>query len=172
MNAFWAVDNLAQLQAAADCRSPKIIWQRLDFWTLLLGPKFSVKQRQQMNRHRFSAVAQIEYCRNFIFKHHCPIHRIFERSCEIGLWRLTAHKISAIFGRRITKKLKGRLNTTLEQVEPGHPVFRAYWKHAVVKPYETFSTFLHNEVCSYNLADFGLNEGLETSPPCARSFGR
>ena len=160
-NAFLAVDDLAQLQAAADRLSPKIIRQRLDYWTFLLGPKFSVKERQQMNLHRFYAVAQIEYCRNFIFKRHFPIHRIFERSCEIGLWRLTAHKISEIFGRRITKKLKGKLNTTLEQVEHGHHVFRAYWKHAFVKQYEKFSTFLRNEVCSNNLADFGLKKGLD-----------
>ncbi|MCW5982737.1 MAG: hypothetical protein KIT09_31905 [Bryobacteraceae bacterium] len=49
---------------------------------------------------RFYAIAQIEYCRNFIFKRHFPIHKIFERSCEIGLWRLTANRISEIFGVR------------------------------------------------------------------------
>ncbi|MGH7148692.1 MAG: hypothetical protein ACREUI_07505 [Burkholderiales bacterium] len=160
-NAFLAVDDLAQLQAAADRLSPDLIRQRLDYWTFLLGPKFSAKERQQMNLHRFYAVAQIEYCRNFIFKRHFPIHRIFERSCEMGLWRLTAHKISEIFGNRITKKLNGKLNTTLEQVEHGHHVFRAYWKHAFVKQYEKFSTFLRNEVCSNNLADFGLKKGLD-----------
>ena len=93
-NAFLAVNDLAALQAAADRLSPDLIRQRLDYWTFLLGPKFSAKERQQMNLHRFYAVAQIEYCRNFIFKRHFPIHRIFERSCEMGLWRLTAHKIS------------------------------------------------------------------------------
>src|SRR5438552_16132382 len=38
---------------------------------------------------------------------------------------------------------------------------RAYWKHAFVKQYEKFATFLRNEVCSNNLADFGLRKGLE-----------
>ena len=169
-NAFLAVDDLAQLQAAADRLSPDLIRQRLDYWTFLLGPKFSAKERHQMNLHRFYAVAQIEYCRNFIFKRHFPIHRIFERSCEIGLWRLTAHKISEIFGSRITKKLKGKLNTTLEQVEHGHHVFRAYWKHAFVKQYEKFSTFLRNEVCSNNLADFGLKKGLDHLAPVREKF--
>jgi hypothetical protein len=169
-NAFLAVDDLAPLQAAADRFSAKIIRQRLDYWTLLLGPKFSAKERHQMNLHRFYALAQIEYCRNFIFKRHFPIHRIFERSCEIGLWRLTAHKVSEIFGSRITRKLKGKLNTTLEQVEHGHHVFRAYWKHAFVKQYEKFSTFLRNEVCSNNLADFGLKKGLEHLAPVREKF--
>src|SRR5262249_25104248 len=61
-NAFLAVDNIAALQAAADRLSPKIIRQRLDYWTFLLGPKFSKRERSQMNLSRFYAMAQIEYC--------------------------------------------------------------------------------------------------------------
>jgi hypothetical protein len=44
------------------------------------------------------AISQIEYCRNFIFKRNFPTHKLFERSCELGLWRLTANKIAEIFG--------------------------------------------------------------------------
>lgn len=160
-NAFLAVDEPAALQAAADRLSPALMRERLDYWTLLLGPKFSTKERKAMNLRRFYAISQVEYCRNFIFKRHFPIHKIFERSCELGLWRLSADKISEIFGSRITKRFKGKLNTTLEQIEHGHHIFRAYWKHAFVKQYEKFCTFLRNEVCSNNLADFGLKKGLE-----------
>jgi hypothetical protein len=160
-NAFLAVNDVAALQATADRLTGEVIRERLDYWTLLLGPKFSKRERGAMNLHRFYAVNQIEYCRNFIFKRHFPIHRIFERSCEIGLWRLTAHKISEIFGVRVTKKLKGKLNTTLEQIEHGHHIFRAYFKHAFVKQYEKFSIFLRNEICSNNLSDFGLKKGLD-----------
>src|SRR5207247_799697 len=60
-HAFLAVNDLAALQAAADRPGPDLIRQRLDYWTFLLGPKFSVKQRQQMNLHHLYAVAQIEY---------------------------------------------------------------------------------------------------------------
>ena len=160
-NAFLAVEDPSALQAAADRMSPALMRERLDYWTLLLGPKFSAKERKQVNLRRFYAISQIEYCRNFIFKRNFPIHRIFERSCELGLWRLTAHKISEIFGTRISKRLKGKLATTLEQIEHGHHIFRAYWKHSFAKQYEKFAVFLRNEVCSNNLADFGLKKGLE-----------
>ena len=86
-NAFLAVDDVAALQAAADRLSADIIRQRLDYWTFLLGPKFSARERKAINLSRFYAIAQIEYCRNFIFKRHFPIHKLFERSCELGLWR-------------------------------------------------------------------------------------
>jgi hypothetical protein len=160
-NAFLGVDDPQALQAAADRLSPVLIRERLDYWTLLLGPKFSVKEQKQINLRRFYAIQQIEYCRNFIFKRHFPIHKIFERSCELGLWRLTGHRIAEIFGTRLSKRLPGKLATTLEQIEHGHHVFRAYWKHALIRQYEKFATFLRNEVCSNNLTDFGLKKGLE-----------
>ena len=73
---------------------------------------------------------------------------------------MTAHRISEIFGVRLTKRLRGKLATVIEQIEHGHHVFRAYWKNAFLKQYEKFSRFLRNELVSNNLRDFGLNKGL------------
>ena len=103
---------------------------------------------------------QIEYCRNFIFKRHFPIHKIFERSCEIGLWRLTANRISEIFGVRLTKRLRGKLGTVIEQIEHGHHVFRAYWKNAFLKQYEKFSTLPAQRTVLQQPERFRLEEGL------------
>jgi hypothetical protein len=160
-NAFLAADDVAQLQAAADRLSPAIIRKQLDYWTFLLGAKFSEKERGQMNLSRFYAISQIEHCRNFIFKRHFPMHNIFARSCEIGPGRLTANRISEIFGVRLDKRLQGKLATVIDQIEQGHHVFRAYRKHAFLKQYEKFSRLLRNELCSNNLHDFGLKKGLD-----------
>src|SRR5947207_5441698 len=160
-NAFLAIDDVAALQAAADRLSPEIIRKRLDYWTFLLGPKFSAKERKQLNLSRFYAISQIEYCRNFIFKRNFPIHKLFERSCELGLWRLTADKIATIFGTRLNRRMRGKLATIIDQIEHGRHVFRAYFKHAFLKQYEKFSTFLRNELVSNNLADFHLKKGLD-----------
>lgn len=169
-NAFLAVDDVAALQQAADRLNPKLIRRRLDYWTLMLGPKFSRRQRQQINLSRFYAIAQIEYCRNFIFKRHFPIHKIFERGCEIGLWRFTANKIAEIFGVRLTRKFRGKLGAVIDQLEHGHHVFRAYWKNAVLRQYEKFSTFLRNELCSNNLQDFHLKKGLDQLDAVRQKF--
>ena len=160
-NAFLAVSDPGALQQAADRFTSEVIRKRLEYWTLILGAKFSKRERAAMNLRRFYAVSQIEYCRNFIFKRNFPIHRIFERGCEIGLWRTTANKIAEVFGQRVTKRLKGKLNTVVEQVEHGHHIFRAYYRNAFIKQYEKFSTYLRNEACSNNLADFGLRKSLD-----------
>jgi hypothetical protein len=67
-NAFLSVDDVAALQAAADRLSPDIIRQRLDYRTLIVGPKFSAKERKRINLSRFYAISQIEYCRNPRFR--------------------------------------------------------------------------------------------------------
>jgi hypothetical protein len=169
-NAFLAVDDVTALQEAADRLSPDIIRNRLDYWTLILGPKFSAKERNRLSLSRFYAIAQIEYCRNFIFKRHFPIHKLFERSCELGLWRLTGDKIAAIFGTRLNRRMGGKLATVIDRVEHGHHVFRAYFKHAFLKQYEKFATYLRNELVSNNLADFRLRKGLDHLPAVRERF--
>ena len=99
-----------------------------------------------------------------------PIDKLFERSCELGLWRLTADKIGAIFGTRVNRRHRGKLATVIEQIEHGHHVFRAYFKSAVLRQYEKFSTFLRNELCSNNLTDFGLRKGLDHLPTVRETF--
>ena len=126
-----------------------------------MGPKFSAKERKRLNLSRFYAIAQIEYCRNFIFKRHFPIHKLFERSCELGLWRLTADKIAEIFGTRLNRRMRGKLATVIDRIEHGHHAFRAYFKNAFLKQYEKFATLLRNELVSNNLADFQLRKGLD-----------
>jgi len=169
-NAFLAVDDVAALQAAADRLSPDIMRKRLDYWTLILGPKFSAKERKAINLSRFYAITQIEYCRNFIFKRNFPIHKLFERACELGLWRLTADKMAAIFGTRLHRRHRGKLASVIDRIEHGHHVYRAYFKNAFLKQYEKFSTFLRNELCSNNLTDFGLKKGLDHLDAVRQTF--
>ncbi|MBI4660338.1 MAG: hypothetical protein HY735_15995 [Verrucomicrobia bacterium] len=160
-NAFLSVSDPRALQAAADRLSPDIIRKRLNHWGLALGPKFSQKERAVMNLNRLHSIQQVEYCRNFIFKRHFPIHQLYERSCDIGLMRLTADKVSNVFGFRLHKRLRGKLHTVLEKIDHGHHVLRACAKNAVLRMYEKFSTFLRIEALSNNLKDFGLKKSLD-----------
>ena len=160
-NAFLWVSDVEALQAAADRLSPDIIRKRLDYWTLVLGPKFSKKDRAAVHLRRDYSLNQVEYCRNFLFRRNFPIHKIFERSCELGLFRLTADKIAQIFGVRKHKRIRGKLHSMLEKLDHGHHVLRIYCKSLVARMYEKFATFLRLEVCVNRLKDLGLNKGLE-----------
>lgn len=159
-NAFLAVEDVSALQAAADGLSGEVIQKRLNYWTVLLGPKFTKQDRRAAKLERSYYIHQIEYCQNFIFKRNHPIRKIFERSCELGLWSMTGERIWRAFGRGHRDRIKGKLQTIMERIEHGQHVFRAYWKHAWVKQYEKYATYLRNEVTSNNLRDFKLRKGL------------
>jgi hypothetical protein len=163
-NAFLWTANLEALQAAADRLEPELIRQRLEYWTLVLGPKFSKKDRAAISLRRAYSLNQVEYCRNFVFRRHFPIHKLFERSCELGVFRLTADVVTQIFGVRKHKRLRGKLHTMLEKLDHGHHVLRIYCKSLVARTYEKFGTFLRVEVCVNRLKDLGLNKGLEQLP--------
>ncbi len=160
-NAFLWVADAQALQAAADALSAKLIRTRLEYWSLIVGPKFSKTDRRATYLSRYYSLQQLEYCRNLIFRRNFPIHKLFERSCDLGLLRLSADRISQVFGWRVHKRLRGKLSSMLERTEHGHHVLRAYAKSAVMRMYEKFSTFLRLEALSNNLYDFGLNRGLD-----------
>ena len=125
------------------------------------SPKKGVSQEDLVKLNRDYSINQIEYCRNFIFKRHFPIHKIFEQSCEMGLFRLSADKVAKIFGVRVTKRLRGKLYSVLEKLDHGHHVMRIYCKNLVGRMYEKFSTFLRIEVCVNRMKDLRLNKGLD-----------
>jgi len=61
-NAFLWVSDVKALQAAADRLSPEIIRKRLDYWTLVLGPKFSQKDRAAIPlRRQYSLEQSIQH---------------------------------------------------------------------------------------------------------------
>jgi hypothetical protein len=160
-NAFLSIDDTAVLQATADKLSAEIIQKRIEYWTLIVGPKFSKRERKAMNLSRFYAISQIEYCRNFIFRNNSPIRKIFNRSCELGIFSMTADKLSNIFGQRITKRVKGKLQTVVKRIDQAHHIFHAHFKNSYVKQYEKFRTFLRMEICTNNTYDLRIKKSIE-----------
>jgi hypothetical protein len=169
-NAFLWVADAQALQAAADALSPNLIRSRLEYWSLIVGPKFSKADRRATPLSRYYSLQQLEYCRNLIFRRNFPIHKLFERSCDLGLLRLSADRIAQVFGWHVHKRLRGKLSSMLERTEHGHHVLRAYAKSAVMRMYEKFSTLLRLEALSNNLYDFGLNRVLDNLDQVRRTL--
>ena len=169
-NAFVSVADPGALQAAADRIDPHRIQERLDYWTFMLGPKFAKHEREGMDLRRYYYINQVEYAQNIVFKRNRPIHSIFERSCDLGLARITIQRIANIFGWRITRRTQGKHQVVLDQMDHGHHVLRAYSKNAFVKQYEKDNTFLRIETCSNNLKDFRQKKSLELLPEVAEKL--
>jgi hypothetical protein len=126
-------------------------------WPIPRGPP----RQTQLADKDATYLERAHNCRNFIFRRNFPIHKLFERSAELGVFCLTADKIAHIFGVRKHKRLRGKLHSMLEKLDHGHHVLRVYCKSLVARLYEKFSTFLRLEICVNPLKDLGLNKGLE-----------
>ena len=160
-NRFTSVANVQALQSAADALDGKTLQERIDYWAFILAPKFSPKERQACaGLHRLYAVSQIEYCRNFIFKSRWPIRSLFQRSCELGLYLLTADRVALLLGRIRRQRIAGKWQNVLERLEHGQHVFRTHFKNSFLKQYQKASTFLRLELVCNNLKDFGLKKTL------------
>jgi hypothetical protein len=60
-NAFLCVADAQALQAAADALSAKLIRTRLEYWSLIVGPKFSKTDRHATYLSRYYSLQQLEY---------------------------------------------------------------------------------------------------------------
>lgn len=171
-NRFVSVANPQALRKAADQLDGKTLQQRIDYWAFIVAPKFSARERAACaGLHRTYAAMQIEYCRNFIFKRHWPIRSIFQRSCELGLYLLTADRIAVLFGQqRLLKTISGKWQNVIERIDHGQQVFRTYYKNSFLKQYEKAATFLRQEIVSNNLKDFGLKKTLKYWPSVRERF--
>ncbi|PYV33304.1 MAG: hypothetical protein DMG09_22590 [Acidobacteria bacterium] len=88
---------------------------------MVLDPKFSKKDRTHINLRRDYSLNQVEYCRNFMFRRQFAIHKIFKRSCELGVFSAHSPETSSRrFGMRKHTRLWGELHTILEKIFP-HP---------------------------------------------------
>jgi hypothetical protein len=65
-----------------------------------------------------------------------PIHKLFQRSRGLGLFRLTADKLAEMFGFRLHKRMRGQARHRLGTV------LRACAKNAVLRMYEKFRYLL------------------------------
>lgn len=170
-NAFTAAAEPKALQRAANQFKARTIRSRLNYWSYVLAPKFSARERLACKGLRRSwAIQQIEYCWNVVFKRHWPIRHLFERCCELSLYSFTADRIGQIFGHRTTRHLQGKLQTVLERIEHGRHVFRAYWKNSFLKQYEKWRTYLRLEVVCNHLPDLNLRKGLDNLEEVRHAF--
>jgi hypothetical protein len=184
-NLFVTVKEPEMLQKAADGLSAESIAARLNYWSFLLGPKFSRKQRTATiyrrkdgtifePLERFYAINQLEYCRNFIFKDRFPLKSLFERSCELSLYQLLPTRVSNLFGKWITRRYKGKLQSVLQRKDDGRHVFRFHWKDSLLKQYhkELQPPVLRNELASNYLYDLGLRKSLKYLPEIKEKFSQ
>ena len=68
-----------------------------------------------------------------IFHQPSPLRALFRRAVELGLVLGGADRTTHLFGRQITQRYRGKLQTVLDRRNEGHPVLRSYYQTSFVK---------------------------------------
>jgi hypothetical protein len=163
-NAILSVSDPVALQAAADALTPAVLQERCDYWTAKVAPRFSPAERARVDlRYRYS-LAQIELATDVIFHPPSPLRALFRRAVELGLLLGGADRTTHLFGRQITQRYGGKLQTVLDRRNEGHPVLRSYYQTSFVKQYEKAETLLRTETCINNTYHLNVGRRLDNLP--------
>jgi hypothetical protein len=163
-NAILSVADPVALQAAADGLTPTVLQTRCDYWAAKLAPQFSAAERAALGlRYRYS-VAQVELATDVIFRRPSPLPALFRRAVELGVLLGGADRTAHLFGRQITRRYRGKLQSVLDRRNEGHPVLRSYYRTSFVKQYEKAETLLRTETCINDPYHLGVGRRLENLP--------
>jgi len=163
-NAFLGVDDRAALEAAAEQLTPHLIEQRCRYWVRQLAPRFTPAERAAADLHYRYSVAQIELATDVIFRRSAPLKALVRRATELGILLGGADRTTHLFGRRITARYGGKLQTVLDRRNQGQPILRSYYGSSFVKQYEKGDRLLRTETCLNNTYDLGIGRHLDNLP--------
>src|SRR4030095_15444512 len=113
--------------------------------------------------YRYS-IAQIELATDVIFRRSAPLRALFRRATELGVLRGGADRTTHLFGRRITHRYRGKLQTVLDRRNEGQPILRSSDGSSFVKQYEKGDRLLRTETCLNDTHDLGIGRHLEHLP--------
>lgn len=163
-NAILQVADPVALQAAADRLTADLLKERCQHWIDQLAPRFSPQERAAIPlTYRFS-MGQIELATDAIFKRSAPLKSLFHRAVEIGVLLGGADYTAHVFGRRVTRRYHGKLQTVLDRRNEGRPVLRSYYQTSFVKQYEKDDRLLRTETCVNDPRHLDIGRRLENLP--------
>ena len=140
-NAFVSVEDPGALQAAADGLSGEISHQkRLNYWTVLLGPKFSKQGPAERETGAELLRASGRVLSELRFQTRASHPEDLRTQLRTGIVEHDrGADLARLPGAVIATGSKAKLQTIMERIEHGQHVFRAYWKHAWIKQYEKYA---------------------------------
>jgi hypothetical protein len=73
-------------------------------------------------------------------------------------------KTTLIFGRKVTRQYKGKLQTELEDLDLPNPVIRSHYAHGFSKPDVRDDRLLRTKPATHDATDYGVKKNVENLP--------
>jgi hypothetical protein len=108
--------------------------------------------------------SQVEYCDNLIFRRRAARDKLGERLLDANRTIGQPNKISVIFGRRIGKYYRGKLQTEIADMDLPNPVIHSHYGNGFGKQYVRDHLVLRTEAGGNNVRDYGVSKSVENLP--------
>jgi hypothetical protein len=163
-NAFLSCSDPERLQELADSLTAHDLLSCGRKWLAAVTPFFTAQERRQAGCRHNLFFAQVEYCDNLIFRRRAALDQLEERLLDANRTIGQPNKITSIFGRKVTRYYRGKLQTVIEDLDLPNPVIRSPYGSGFIKQYVPDRVDLRTEPASNNVADYGLKKSVENLP--------
>lgn len=163
-NAFLKCGDFQRLQEIADSLSARDLLTCGQKWLTALTPFFREQERKRAGCQHRLFFAQVEYCDNLIFHRRAALDALGERLLDANRTIGRPDKITVIFGRKITSRHGGKLQTEIEDMHLPNPVVRSHYGNGFIKQYVRDHVLLRTEAATNNVHDYGVNKAVENLP--------
>ena len=163
-NAFLRCANPARLQELADSLTAHDLLQCGQKWLAAFTPYITDRERKHAGCQHRLFFPQVEYCDNLIFHRRAAVEELTQRLLDLNRNIGQPKKITTIFGRKVTKEYKGKLQSVIEDLDLPNPVIRSHYGHGFAKQYVRDDRLLRTEPATNNVYDYGVKKDVEHLP--------
>jgi hypothetical protein len=163
-NALLRCGNPTRLQELADSLTTQDLLRCGQKWLATFTPFITDWERRQAGCQHRLFFSQVEYCDNLIFHCRAAVEELTQRLLDLNRNIGQPKKITTIFGRKVTKQYKGKLQSVIEDLDLPNPVIRSHYGHGFAKQYVRDDRLLRTEPATNNVYDYGVNKNVENLP--------
>ena len=169
-NAFSKCAAPDHLQELANSLTPRDLVTCGQKWLAQLTPFFTAKEREHAGCQHRLFFSQIEYCDNLIFRRRAALDNLGQRLLDANRTIGQPNKITVIFGRKVSKQYRGKLQTEIEDMDLPNPVIRSHYRNGFIKQYVRDHLILRTEAASNNVNDYGVKKAVDNLPVLQKSL--
>jgi len=163
-NAFMGCAAPRRLQEVADELTPRDLVSCGQKWLACFTPFFTAAEREEAGcRHRLF-FAQTEFCDNLVFHRRAALDGLGERLLDANRTIGQPDKITTIFGRKVSKSYRGKLQTEIENMHLPNPVIRSHYRNGFIQQYVRDHLILRTEASTNNVTDYGVGKAVDNLP--------
>jgi hypothetical protein len=129
-------------------------------WLARFTPFFTAAEREHAGCQHRLFFAQVEFCDNLVFRRRAALDKLGERVLDANRTIGQPNKIITIFGLKISKLHRGKLQTEIEDLHLPSPVIRSHYRNGSIKQFVRDHLILRTEPATIDVTDYGAKKAV------------